>query len=111
MTPAFPSLSDSALDDVFIHVINDHYKDTEGQFKIRNQEYIFEDKNQKPLSLAGVWSSDILSGKSIFMRVLSDEDIRLETQRCPACKSKNEDACTQGELVWSVLSLSSIDYN
>ena len=103
ITPlSFLELAETSSDDIFIHVVNQHYKGTNGELKIRNQEYIFEDKNQKPLNLAGVWGSDILSGKCVFMRVLFDEDNASKSQQCPSCRSINEGACTQSEIIWSV---------
>ena len=87
------------LDDVFLQVVGSHYKGTEGETKIERGEYAFEDKSQKALSLAGVWTSDILSGKSVFMRVMFDE-IASPQNQCPSCKAITEDITSQTEIVW-----------
>ena len=87
------------LDDLFLQVVGSHYKGTEGETKIEKGEYAFEDKSQKALCLAGVWTSDILSGKSVFMRVTFD-DVTSPQNQCPSCKAITEDTTSQTEIVW-----------
>ena len=84
--------------DLFLSVIDSHYKGTEGEIKIKRKEYAFEDKNHKLLAnLAGVWSSDILSGKQVLMRVTFD-DHATPQGRCPCCKAGNDITCDKIEV-------------
>lgn len=61
------------------------------------KQYNFEDKRQRPLSLAGVWSSEILYGKTVFMRVRFENTTTLPTG-CPVCEAKNGKKSCSGEV-------------
>ena len=66
---------------------------------MEKREFVFEDKNRKLLNLAGVWTSDILSGKTVFMRVNFD-DVSNSQGQCPSCDSYTEDEHEQTEIIW-----------
>ena len=83
--------------DMFLYVIRDQFKGTEGECKIWKRDFGFEDKNQKSLELSGVWSSDILSGKTVFMRVTFHNE-GVARRCCLGSKTVNVGTCDQAEI-------------
>lgn len=66
---------------------------------VASKQYFFEDKKRRPLNLDGVWSSEILKGKTVFMRARVIA-LSLIGNPCPACGISNEGPAMYDETSW-----------
>ncbi|MCJ1334191.1 hypothetical protein MMC10_010898 [Thelotrema lepadinum] len=85
----------------FTGLIEDKFRDTIGSQTVQMKNYIFEDKLQQPLQLAGAWSSEILGGRHVFMRAVFD-NTNTSLNDCPACGVSNGKLPNLREIKWSV---------
>ena len=88
-------------DESFTGLIEDKFRDTIGSQTVQMKNYIFEDKLQQPLQLAGAWSSEILGGRHVFMRAVFD-NTNTSLNDCPACGVSNGKLPNLREIKWSV---------